>query len=126
MEHIKKGETVCTSAGWDDILVFLMVNYLAHAATSVKFPEETNWEVNKRRLDALHAPYIGLMYALRKIQWCLILETDPMRRACRAEALCQVVRTEDWRPRDGSTIEVPYMDNESKLPMPQLCTFIDT
>jgi hypothetical protein len=72
-------------------------------------------EVNKRRMDALLAPYIGLMYALRKIQWCLVLETDLMRRACRAEALCQVVRTEDWRPRDGSSIEVPYVEHESRL-----------
>ena len=107
---------MCTSAGWDDILVFLMVNYLAHAATSVKFPEETSWEVNKRRADALLAPYIGLMYALRKIQWCLVLETDPMRRACRAEALCQIVRTEEWRPIDGLTIDVPYLESKLKLP----------
>jgi hypothetical protein len=116
MEFVKKGETVCTSAGWDDIIVFLMANYLAHAATSVKFPEETSWDVNKRRIDALLAPYIGLMYALRKIQWCLVLETDPMRRACRAEALCQIVRTENWRPKVESSIEVPYVESKSRSP----------
>jgi hypothetical protein len=53
MEFIKKGKTVCTGAGWDDILIFLTINYLAHAAMSVKFPEEKNWEVNKTRMDAL-------------------------------------------------------------------------
>ena len=123
MEFVKKGETVCTSAGWDDIIVFLLVNYLAHAATSVKFPEETNLEVNKRRIDALLAPYIGLMYALRKLQWCLVLETDPMRRACRAEALCQIVRTADWTPIDGSSVEVSCTESELKLARFSVCTY---
>jgi len=116
MEFIKKGEIVCTSAGWDDIVVFLMTNYLAHAATCVQFPEETTREINRRRFDALLAPYIGLMYALRKIQWCLILETDPMRRACHAEALCQIVRTKNWKPVNGSSIKVPSsLDVDYKL-----------
>lgn len=52
----------------------------------------------------LLAPYIGLMYSLRKIQWILDLESNPVRRACRGEALCQFVRTGGWRPIDWSVV----------------------
>jgi hypothetical protein len=45
------------------------------------------------------------MYALRKIQWSLILESDPLRRACRGEALCQIIRTSSWLPWDGCIIK---------------------
>ena len=102
--RLEKGTTVCTNAGWDDILLFLLVNYLAHAATAVSFPGESTWELNTRRLDSLLVPYIGLMFALRKIQWFLVLEKDPLKRACRAEALCQIVRTKEWRPKEGSIV----------------------
>jgi hypothetical protein len=62
-----QGSTVCTSAGWDDFVIFFLTNYLTHAATAVRYPGETSNELNGRRGDSLLAPYIGLMYALRKI-----------------------------------------------------------
>jgi hypothetical protein len=61
---------------------------------------------------------------LRKIQWCLILETDPMRRACHAEALCQIVRTEGWRPKDGSSIELLVGSDETECKTRSLYVFI--
>jgi len=104
--HIKKNKTVCTSAGWDDIIVFILVNYAAHGMTVVRFPGESSFEINGRRIDSLMAPFIvGLMYSLRKIQWVLILERDPLRRACRGGSLCQVVRTSTWRPQPGTVLE---------------------
>ncbi|MCJ1385431.1 hypothetical protein MMC17_008554 [Xylographa soralifera] len=72
--------------------------------TTVTYPGETTWEINLRRLNALLGPYIGLMFALRKIQWFLILEKDPLKRACRGEVLCQVVRTKEWVPVEGTTV----------------------
>lgn len=45
------------------------------------------------------------MYALRKIQWLLIIERDPLRRACRGEALCQIIRTSTWLPWDGCVLK---------------------
>lgn len=109
----EKGTTVCTDANWDEVLLFLLVNYLAHAATAVSFPGESKWELNVRRLDSLLVPYIGLMYALRKIQWFLILEKDPLKRACRAEALCQVVRTKDWTPMNKDVVLAHLSDHRN-------------
>lgn len=103
--RIPKDQTACTEADWSDILFFLIVNYVAHVATVVRFPGETTRELNWRRCDALLAPFIGLMYALRKIQWLLIIERDPLRRACRGEALCQIIRTSTWLPWDGCVLK---------------------
>jgi hypothetical protein len=36
-----------------------------------------------------------------------------MKKACRAEAPCQIVRIEGWRAKDGLSIEVPLNLDES-------------
>ena len=102
---VPKNSTVCTSARWDDFIVFFLTNFFTHAATAVRFPGETAREMNLRRGDSLLAPYIGLMYALRKIQWSLVLERDPLRRACRGEALVQLIRGCDWQPVEGLRVK---------------------
>jgi hypothetical protein len=102
---VSKNSTVCTSAGWDDFIIFFLTNYLTHAATAVRFPGETTNEMNSRRGDSLLSPYIGLMYALRKIQWSLVLERDDLRRACRGEALVQFIRSCSWKPVEGSSVK---------------------
>ncbi len=110
--QLPKNQTACTGADWSDILVFLVANYVAHTATVIRFPGETAKELNWRRSDALLAPFIGLMYALRKIQWSLVFERDPLRRACRGEALCQIIRTSVWLPWDGCTIKAWVSEKE--------------
>lgn len=35
--RIPKDQTACTEADWSDILFFLIVNYVAHVATVVRF-----------------------------------------------------------------------------------------
>jgi hypothetical protein len=99
--HVGHGEIVCATTGWDDVILFILTNYVAHAITAVKFPGESHKIVNLRRLDMLLVPFVGLMYAMRKVEWFLIAERNPLTRACRGEALAMVVRTQDWVPEPG-------------------------
>ena len=116
--QLPKNQTACAGADWSDIVIFLVANYVAHTATVIRFAGETTRELNWRRSDALLAPFIGLMFALRKIQWSLVFECDPLRRACRGEALCQIVRTSLWQPWDGCTIRAWVL--EKALPSAQV------
>lgn len=110
--QLPKNQTACTGADWSDILIFVVSNYVAHTATVVRFAGETTRELNWRRSDALLAPFIGLMYAFRKIQWLLVFERDPLRRACRGEALCQIIRTSAWLPWDGCIVKAWVSEEE--------------
>jgi hypothetical protein len=103
--QLPKNQTACTGADWSAVLIFLVSNHVAHTATVVRFAGETTKELNWRWPYALPAPFVDLMFALRKVQLSLVFERNALRRACRGDGLCQFVRTPSWQSWDGCVIK---------------------
>ncbi|OXV09929.1 hypothetical protein Egran_02308 [Elaphomyces granulatus] len=83
---------------WHNIVSFFVVNYLAHAATVISFPDEPVKIVMLNMVLAILLPATGAMRGLIAIFRHGIFVRDPIKQALRAQALCMVVRTEKWRP----------------------------
>ncbi|KAK7181725.1 hypothetical protein DPSP01_008630 [Paraphaeosphaeria sporulosa] len=128
-------EIICTPAKWKDIAIFFLVNYVTHALTTVVLPGE-GWESYlTNALASLMFPGFGAYRGLRAIfvGWATVRkrfrseswehvdgETKHMhkhkarrardlQKARRAGALCMIVRSSDWEPRDGDVIEKNVM-----------------
>jgi hypothetical protein len=114
---------VCTPASWEDILIFFLVNYVAHALTVVVLPGEGPVSHLTNALTSLLFPAFGAYRGLRAI--FVGYETikkkigdqsskeekeeekeqeQDLRKARRAGALCMIVRAGNWVPRDGDEI----------------------
>lgn len=108
-------EILCTPAQWEDILVFFITNYVAHALTVVVLPGEGPVSHLTNALTSLLFPAFGAYRGLRAIfvGYETIKkkfgdqsseEEQDLRKARRAGALCMIVRSGDWVPRDGDEI----------------------
>ena len=108
-------EILCTPAQWEDILVFFITNYVAHALTVVVLPGEGPVSHLTNALTSLLFPAFGAYRGLRAIfvGYETIKkkfgdqsseEEQDLRKARRAGALCMIVRSSDWEPRDGDEI----------------------
>jgi hypothetical protein len=108
-------EILCTPAQWEDILVFFITNYVAHALTVVVLPGEGPVSHLTNALTSLLFPAFGAYRGLRAIfvGYETIKkkfgdqsseEEQDLRKARRAGALCMIVRSSDWVPRDGDEI----------------------
>jgi hypothetical protein len=85
---------ICTPASWMDILLFYIVNYVAHVGT-VRLPPG-----HKLPTPALYAlsfffPLTFFTTAVDCILDCVIFATSPLQKAARAGSLCMVDRGED-------------------------------
>ncbi|KAI8632846.1 hypothetical protein F5Y19DRAFT_419176 [Xylariaceae sp. FL1651] len=83
---------LCTPPSWYDYILFYFMNYVAHAATVITTPGQGNSETIFVVLAALLLPGSGITRAIDAIRRHSILESDPLRRAVRAGALCMVVK----------------------------------
>jgi hypothetical protein len=134
--HIfNNSEIICTPAKWKDIAIFFLVNYVTHALTTVVLPGE-GWESYlTNALASLMFPGFGAYRGLRAIfvGWATVRKrfhseswdhvdgetkhvhkhkarrARDLQKARRAGALCMVVRSSDWEPRDGDVIEKNVM-----------------
>jgi len=106
---------LCTPSDWQDILIFFLVNYVAHALTVVVLPGEGPLSHLTNALTSLLFPAFGAYRGLRAIfvGYETIKkkfgdqsseEEQDLRKARRAGALCMIVRASDWVPRDGDEI----------------------
>jgi hypothetical protein len=82
---------ICIAPRWYDYISFFLTNYLAHAATLVAFPGQSNSESIAWALAALLLPASGVLRVVRLLFIRPGAERDPLRRAARAGALCMVV-----------------------------------
>lgn len=64
-------------------------------------------------LTALMFPTSGVTRGLRAIFQHSIWSKTPLQKACRSGALCVVVRTEDWKPRDGEIVKGVWLQEGS-------------
>lgn len=82
------------------ITVFFLTNYLAHAATVKSSPGDKISVTIVNTILALFFPMSGLIRAVNAIMRFGRWGGRPIDNACRAGALCVVVRTMGWVPSD--------------------------
>jgi hypothetical protein len=88
------------------LLPFFAGNFLAHIATVKSSPGETVAVTAFNVLLAFVFPTSGLMRGLNAIARRVLQGKSEIDSACRAGALCVVVRNSSWRPRIGQTLRV--------------------
>ena len=98
------GNLICTPTQWNDVLLFLLGNYFAHAVTVVSKPGEPSRDLFFRTFVALLFPHTGMHDGLKAITRHPIFQSNPLQRAARAGALCMLVRSSQWKPCVGDAI----------------------
>lgn len=88
------------------VIIFFATNYLAHAATVKSSPGDDTLLQACNAILALFFPMSGLLRALNAIARLPILARRDLERACKAGALCMVVRAPHWRPKLGQKLSV--------------------
>ena len=94
------------------VISFLATNYVAHAATVKSTPGEGTAATVCNFFLALCFPTFGLMRALNAIARGARFGGSEIKNACRAGALCMVVRSPDWRPHRGQQLEAIVAEDD--------------
>ena len=92
---------LCTRSTWSNVAMFFLANYVAHAATVKIDPGQPVLRGFWYMLAALLVPTFGAYKGLDAIRRCAILGGSPLQKAKKAGALCEVVRTTDWKFQQG-------------------------
>jgi len=87
----KRSDIVCGAASWEDVVVFFLLNYVAHAATIRHFPGDTIKTQIWYTACALFFPFTGVWRACQSIANARPFEKDQLERAKYAGALCVVM-----------------------------------
>lgn len=111
---------LCTPADGYDVALFIFANYVVHVATIVTLPGETLGSIFLTMIFALIYPMTGIQKCIRLLgkHTLLCRDQSPLNIALRAGALCEVVRTADWKPEHGNKI---YNAKVIGLPTQQEC-----
>lgn len=94
----------CERTTWYSVCWFLFSNYVLHALSVRSLPGENTYSTTAFKLCCLLIPYTGLRRGLCLISRASNFAGSDLQCAARANALCMVIRTADWRPRDGDNI----------------------
>ncbi|KDQ51952.1 hypothetical protein JAAARDRAFT_210755 [Jaapia argillacea MUCL 33604] len=89
---------VCLPTTWHDIIVFFVVNYVAHAATiptvaGAKWYDTTCWTIL-----SLLLPFAGLGKSIGLILNHMMVGSSDLEKASSRDALLIAVRADDWEP----------------------------
>lgn len=91
---------LCLPTKWTDVAIFILGNYVAHAATIVLSPGSSLAFTCGGVVHAIFAPVSGAAGGYRAIHsWAIWAPTD-LQKAARAGALCKVVRSEEYAQTD--------------------------
>ncbi|KAL2030141.1 hypothetical protein VTO58DRAFT_109334 [Aureobasidium pullulans] len=88
------------------VVVFFAANFLAHAVTVKSSPGDATCVQACNAFLALMFPTSGLLRALNAILRFSRAAQTGLDKACRAGALCMVVRGRHWQPEDLSDLRV--------------------
>ncbi|RYP40739.1 hypothetical protein DL767_001494 [Monosporascus sp. MG133] len=103
---------LCTPAKWYDILLFILTNYVAHAATVIPTPGQSLLRATINILLALTAPGSGVARAIIAVLRCAATERkNPLTRAVGAGALCMVLK----KPAEARNQEIPTQTTRDPL-----------
>src|SRR5271155_2488007 len=94
------GTVVCSSASWQDMITFFLVNYITHAVTVRIPPGTTKTESAIIMATSLLLPFRGTAQARDHIQRGKWPSSTDLQKAARAGALCVVARSAEkhWCP----------------------------
>jgi hypothetical protein len=96
-------ELLCLPAAWTDIVVFLVTNYFAHAASVLPEPGASSRRTIALIFAALILPISGITRAVSATWRHAALETkNPVKRAARSRALAMVMRVPKAGPYRGA------------------------
>ena len=112
---------VCSATNWYDIVWFYFANYILHALSVRSLPGENLFTSIVFKFACLIVPYTGIRRGLCLISRAANLTVSDLQSAARANALCMVVRTNEWRPMDGEEIEgcsIERVENTEKNTLP--------
>jgi len=96
---LRSTNPLCVEATWEDIVVFILINYVTHAMTVSSNAGEEPTSALFFSIAALVLPFAGAMRGISSISSGSIFGRDPLQRAARADALCIVARSIDWHPQ---------------------------
>lgn len=107
---------ICTPVSWSDMFIFFATNYFAHAFTVKQLPGEEFMDYIWAVLSAVFYPYYGLPRGIESILRRPIFSSgNELQMACRAGALCVVVRSNAWTPSQGqSPVKGVYLHGNEK------------
>lgn len=133
---------ICTPTGPTDILSFYFGNYVTHALTVVSMPGEESYSYLVSALQSLFFPAFGAYRGLRAIWVGLVRirntldqirktggfgtlfktkfrskpwEESELRKARIAGALCMMVRSESWKPKEGDEVSDVLLVEADKM-----------
>ena len=109
-------QILCTPSTWTDVAKFLLVNYVAHAATLKSLPGESTLSVLKNSVCSLLFPISGVRRGVNAIYQRAIFAKTPLEAAAKAGALCMVVRTLEWKPEHGDVVRIFAIEEPRKKP----------
>ena len=92
---------LCTRSTWSNVATFFLANYIAHAATVKINPGQPVLRGVFSMLLALILPNSGAYKGIDAVRRCAIIGGSPLQKAKKAGALCEVVRSRDWKPQPG-------------------------
>jgi hypothetical protein len=114
---------LCIPNSWSDIAVFFIGNFVAHAATVRSLPGEKLADQITGRVVAVLAPGFGLLRGIMAISTFAAFGKTKLEKAARAGILFMVVRSLDWKPRDGDCVDyaavrqIKYRENLDQTPL---------
>ncbi|KAF2115362.1 hypothetical protein BDV96DRAFT_599709 [Lophiotrema nucula] len=116
---------LCTPTRWTDVASFYLLNYVAHAATVITRPGERSVDFAVTVLGSLLFPALGLYRGVEAILCGALFgrrdEPDAdLRKAAKSGALCMVVRSPEWRPKDGEIIPHAIIKRGARMADPDL------
>ena len=93
-------------APWNQIFTFFLTNYVARIATIKKESGSRGQRGYITAAQSLFVPFIGISTAANTIsRGSRFFGHDDVDRALLAEALCAIVRDDDWTPMHGEIIK---------------------
>ena len=96
---------LCTPTQPLDLLLFYLLNYVAHATTVLIRPGERGDDYFVSVIGSLLFPALGLYRGIEAIlSGAIWVRNDDLRKAAKSGALCIVVRGADWRPVNGEAL----------------------
>jgi len=95
----------CEATTWYDLLLFYLLNYLAHAATAPSPSGARTRLVFQAQFFALLFPLNSLLKAVTLLFHRSIFGSDDIGMACAVGAVAVVARKKDWKPAlNGETL----------------------
>lgn len=89
----------CRKAKWEDVLLFFLSNYVAHAASTRTQPGQSNFSSLLTVIMALLFPMSGALRGAQAIATRAALADTDLQTAARAGALCAIVHVSNAKQR---------------------------